>query len=153
MSNLQVESGGIWDNGNNATYYFNTDNNASTNLGDVTCYFTQLILNNPNQYYASGNNSYKISGSTMQVGSQMYKSNGDPEDYVFCWQFRADECPTHVDRTSSGQLNCVAGYAPKRYDDDLATAKCLSVTPECSAITEKESFIKFNTPTPTRFFT
>ena len=83
ISNLQVESGGIWDNGNNATYYFNTDNNASTNLGDVTCYFTQLILNNPNQYYASGNNSYKISGSTMQVGSQMYKSNGDPEDYVF----------------------------------------------------------------------
>ena len=32
ISNLQVESGGIWDNGNNATYYFNTDNNASTNL-------------------------------------------------------------------------------------------------------------------------
>jgi len=83
MGSLQVESGGIWDNGNNAMYYFNTDNNASTNLGDVTCYFTQLILNNPNQYYAFGNNSYKISGSTMQVGSQMYKANGDPEDYVF----------------------------------------------------------------------
>ena len=79
---LQVEAGSIWDN-NNAQYSFVVDNNAITNLEDITCYFTQLILDNPNQYYAFGNNSYKISGSTMQVGSQMYKSNGDTEDYVY----------------------------------------------------------------------
>ena len=62
----------------------------------------------------------------------------DPEDYVFCWQFRADECPTHVDRTSSGQHNCVAGYAQKRHDGDLGADKCLSVTPECSGLTEAQ---------------
>ena len=72
IAGVQVEPSSIW-NQFSGQYFFGNDPSAQTNVDDVTCYFTGLILTDPTKY-AMGSTYQIIAGETLQVGTQLYSS-------------------------------------------------------------------------------